>query len=465
MSFEEKLQAFARARSQEKKTDIERLLAEHAGKLQRASSLNPAPKPSSPALSLEELLPNCTRLENDFGSVLKSECKVAVSGNATHPRGYSFSPTPTRPLPDIQQFSDVLEFLSGDPTVREIPLEKWLFLDTESTGIAGASGTYPIIIGLGFFQACDFASASAPLESNPEYEFVCEQFFMEDYPQEGALLEHVQQRIRQFEGIVTFNGKTFDIPLLRGRYIVNRQRANLDLPHLDLLQITRRLFRARIQKCDLGTVERLVLKITREHDISGHLVPRIYFDYLRGLWPERLAPVFDHNAQDIISMGALLLMMVECIGDAEHPGIAQPEDLAALGRLCLRRGKVEEAAEYFERASLHSRDAALTNSALLDLARVYRKLGRAEDAAELWQRHLDACAYSDSRAVTELLKVLEHDLRNFERALEIMDRTEEHLQTNRTRSGIWLDAQFTADLAKRRNRIERRLQKAKKATG
>lgn len=475
MAFSEKLDELARAKAEARKAEIERLLAQNAGKLLRASEIS-VPRKRSPGQppALLEALPGAQRLENSQGGLICTQTVlgVALEGEeAKHPRGYSFSPTPARPVPTGEQLSTKLEFLSNDEFIRGIPLERLAFLDLETTGLSGACGTYPFLIGLGYFRSrqtdgvCEQAGQEATAPQN--LEFVCEQFFMEDFSKEAAVLAHLKQRLEVFDGFVTYNGKTFDVPLLRGRCIMNRMRVDFERPHLDLLHVSRRLYRPRIGPCNLSCVEHHILELVREHDIDGSLVPRIYFDYLRDKWPERLVPVFDHNVQDVVSMGALLLLLLECTHDPAHPRLSDARDLAALGRLHSKRGSMELAVEFLERAALHSREIDLTNRTLRDLAGVYKKLGRVEQAVEVWQEECSRKGAANEGACIELLKLYEHRVHDFEAALELIAGVDKQLELAQemayyapsgrgSRPGA-PSRTFLKDLAARKARIERKL--------
>jgi uncharacterized protein len=454
MSLQERLNEIARQAQQDRRGDIERLLAENAGKLLRASDLQQREKQSSePALPLLDIFTGSTRITNERGTLLcvTSDVPVHAGGVPPHPRGYFFAPEPTRPLPDAAAFGKVIAFLGNDEALADIVLERLAFLDLETTGLSGSSGTYPFLIGLGYFRGDDTAR-----------EFVCEQYFMEDYSQEEAVLTHLLSRLEEFDGFVTFNGKTFDLPLLGGRLIMNRMRADLERPHLDLLHVARSLYRSRLGGCALGNIERHVLQLERSHDIEGHLVPRIYFDYLNGKWPERLVPVFDHNAQDVISMGSLLLLCIECAFDPAHPFLEHAHDVASLGRLHRKRGESGMAIELLERAAFMSRDRDLTNRTLLDLARMYLKDGRVADAAEIWQQECKRSGIRNCTPWLELAKILEHRTKDLAGALTLI---EDALAQARLTDELWMDeggmAGFVADFEKRRVRISARITRVK----
>lgn len=453
MNLKERLDALAREAREQRRADIERLLAQNAGKLLRASELQPPERPTEPARPLCELLPGAIRITNDHGTLLCVTNAVPVHARDAepHPRGYSFLPEPTRDLPTPKRSGEIVAFLGNDELLADIPIERLAFLDLETTGLSGASGTYPFLIGLGYFTGVDSADMC----------FVCEQYFMEDYTQEAASLAHLVARLGDFDGFVTFNGKTFDLPLLAGRFIMNRMRTDLERPHLDLLHVARSLYKSRLGGCALGNIERHVLRLERSHDIEGHLVPRIYFDYLNGRWPERLIPVFDHNAQDVISMGALLLLCLECAFDPDHPSLEHAHDMASLGRLHRKRGTSSMAIELLERAALMSRDRNLTNRTLVDLARMYLRDGRAADAADIWRQECARSGIGNPVPWIELAKILEHHLKQLD---ECMRLVEDALSQARIAEELWTGeggtVEFVADLEKRRARLTRRLERA-----
>jgi uncharacterized protein YprB with RNaseH-like and TPR domain len=165
-----------------------------------------------------------------------------------------------------------------------------LYLDTETTGLAGGTGTYAFLVGVGFFDGD---------------EFEVRQFFMRDLDEEPALLTVLEETFRKFDGFVTYNGAGFDLPLLETRFVLARRRFPGDVFHVDLLGPARRLWSARLADCRLGTVEQSVLRFIRDDDLPGALIPTVYFEYLRRKRPDELPRVFEHNRHDILSLAAL----------------------------------------------------------------------------------------------------------------------------------------------------------------
>src|SRR5262249_33194494 len=137
------------------------------------------------------------------------------------------------------------------------------FLDTETTGLSGGTGTYAFLVGIGTWRSSGF---------------LVEQFFMRNFDEEAAVICPLEERLSQVKVVVTFNGKCFDLPLLESRFVMHRRDWPLaDGIHLDLLHPSRRLWKLRLKDCSLANLEREVLGFEREEDIPGYLIPQVYF--------------------------------------------------------------------------------------------------------------------------------------------------------------------------------------------
>ncbi|HEV2448137.1 MAG TPA: ribonuclease H-like domain-containing protein, partial [Candidatus Sulfopaludibacter sp.] len=159
---------------------------------------------------------------------------------------------------------------------------KWAFLDTETTGLAGGTGTYAFLIGVGSIDAAGFR---------------LRQFFMRDYGEEASLLSRLAEYLAPFDVLVTYNGKAYDQPLLETRFRMARARHPFDrMEHLDLLFGARRLWKLRLESCRLVDLENRILGVEREGDLPGELIPYCYFEYLRTQRAFKLVPIFHHNA-------------------------------------------------------------------------------------------------------------------------------------------------------------------------
>ncbi len=213
-----------------------------------------------------------TTKTNQYGDYLSVRCWCAQ---------------PSRYSPD----SRALKLLSSEAPDQIADPDQWLFLDTETTGLAGGSGTYAFLVGIAWWEG-------GGLE--------IEQFFLREYSEERSMLFALRERIAEHPVVVTFNGKSFDWPLLETRYRMSR-KISVPTPraHLDFLHPARSLWRLRLGSVRLSELERHVLGWDRGADLLSGVIPQIYFDYLRGGLPERLVPVLNHNQMDLRGLAAL----------------------------------------------------------------------------------------------------------------------------------------------------------------
>ncbi|MCX7718282.1 MAG: ribonuclease H-like domain-containing protein [Candidatus Sumerlaeaceae bacterium] len=459
MGLREKLAALGE-RERARRAEIERLLAANPGVLRRASELSAAPETDHLRLSrapLHELLPSLKPVTAAGGGRLLASSAVVparpIEPPVAHPRGYCFAgETVVRTL-RLPVPGDAMAVLAGEDSIRGVALERLAFLDTETTGLMGNTGTYAFLVGLGYFRA-----------SGDGYDFVCEQYFMEDFCHEPAMLDHLGGRLREFDAFVSFNGRAYDLPLLQTRFIMNRMRVNLDRPHLDLLVPCRRMLRPRIGSCSLSNVEAAVLGVRRMHDIDGSLIPAIYLDYVRGGRADRLVPVLDHNAQDVISMGALLAHLAGLVSDPIHPGADDAWVCIGAAEMLRRCGRTDEARAWLERA-VGSADRQGASHARRALARLLRKSGDFAAEAAIWRAEIQCRGGHRAEAVVELAKVLEWRLGDLTGARDLVEQALRDLALTRQvalAGGRSLDSlplldRQEADLRRRLDRLNRRL--------
>jgi len=254
--------------------------------------------------------------------------------------------------------------------------EKWLFLDTETTGLAGGTGTYAFLIGLAWWDA-------GGLE--------VEQFFMRDFGEEHSLLQELSQRVTKRPVLVTFNGKSFDWPLLENRFAMTRCIAAPRLAaHLDLLHPARALWKLRLGSVRLVELERHVLDAPRmgwhrENDVSSALIPQFYFDYLRGGPVEPLAGVVRHNQMDLRGLAALFCKINEMLSEAPHAtNEIESLDLFGLSRFLQRRGEEDRAHSACAQALAIGLPEEIRPKARRELALMAKRRGEHARAAEIW---------------------------------------------------------------------------------
>ena len=255
---------------------------------------------------------------------------------------------------------------------------------------------------------------------------------MRDYHEERAMLVGLRESLANTEVLVTFNGKAFDIPLLQSRFVLARQRWPLaGAAHLDLLHPARRIWKLRLGGCSLATLESQILGIEREDDIPGHLIPQVYFRYVRTRNPQGLGSILSHNRHDIETLARLTLRMGEIFSGRASEELA-PVDLFSAGRYAHALGERELATRWNEAALLrglpgdHEVDAKKAKAARL------KEQKRYSEAAELW-RELSERSEEFLEDVHEELAIYhEHRKGDLEEALRLSERALALLQDRAT---------------------------------
>lgn len=290
--------------------------------------------------------------------------------------------------------------------------EKWLFLDTETTGLAGGTGTYAFLVGLAWWD-------SSGLQ--------VEQLFLRDLHEEYSLLEELASRLAQRPVLVTFNGKTFDWPLLENRFTMTRIiRAPQLAAHLDLLHPARALWKLRLGSVRLVELEQHVLDPTRlgwkrEDDVPSAMIPQYYFEYLRGGCGQPLAGVVRHNQMDLRGLAALFGKINSLLTSTEDAfGETDSLDLFGLSKFLRRKGEDELA----QAACSYARDAGLPKEfrpqATRELALMAKRRGDRQRAASLLHE-LVANPEETVFACEQLAMYYERQALDLPRALEFAD--------------------------------------------
>ena len=290
----------------------------------------------------------------------------------------------------------LLENLFGCAFPEAVEPEDILFLDTETTGLSGGVGTVAFQIGVGYFTHNGFA---------------VEQFLMHDYPEETEMLNALNALMKRFPIICTFNGRTFDVPLLKSRFLMNRiPSPNIPEVHADVLHPARRLWKLRLKRCSLGHLEEELLHVVREDDLPGALVPQTYFQYLKDGDFAPIQRILEHNKQDIVSLAQLFYFMCQqaaCPDQIEHG-----EDLVSLAKAMEKRGEKETAIKCYRMSAASS----MRPQAFQALARIEKSSGHTETAVKLYQTMLRQ-GDDPVFACEALAKLYEHQLRDIQGAL------------------------------------------------
>jgi uncharacterized protein YprB with RNaseH-like and TPR domain len=345
-----------------------------ADKFSRLAALKPArPMPARPATI------RTPGEEDTLGRLLGAGIATNYYGEHLAIRNWFSTPEFTGPssktLDLLSRTRD--ESLSRKTRAALEDPDQWLFLDTETTGLAGGTGTYAFLIGLAWWDGGGLQ---------------VEQFFMRDFGEEHSLLQELSQRVAARPVLVTFNGKSFDWPLLENRFTMTRSIAAPKLTaHLDLLHPARALWKLRLGSVRLVELERRVLDAPRlgwhrENDVASALIPQFYFDYLRGGPAEPLAGVVRHNQMDLRGLAALFGKINQLLSEAPSTASEiESLDLFGLSRFLQRRGESDRAQSACAQALEAGLPAEFESKAQRELALMARQHGEHVRAAEIWQ--------------------------------------------------------------------------------
>jgi len=383
--------------------------------------------------------------------------------------------TPEMCSPDARSLALLLPCSASSEelaTAATDPLQ-WLFLDTETTGLTGGTGTYPFMVGIAWWDAGGLQ---------------VEQFFMRDLNEEHSLLLELSARMKERSVLVTFNGKSFDWPLVETRYRMTRSiSACAPKLHLDLLHPARHLWRLRFGSVRLKDLERHVLSRnghaldwSRHDDIDSSLIPQMYFDYLRGGPAEPIAGIFRHNQMDLRGLAALAGRILELLDSGNGSGDAalgemwsDPIEVLGLSRMLRRRGESARARELYETALRGGLPGSIERLAQRELAQLAKRQFDYARAVSLWNALREPAAGSgreestilpeDARkavgssmeAAEQLAIHHEHRAKQPRRALELIRAALAELQAAR-RAGI-ISREYDSSVRERFNRRLERL--------
>jgi uncharacterized protein len=335
----------------------------------------------------------------------------------------------------LEDMADDLFEAISENTVPAAPCTRWAFLDTETTGLAGGSGTYAFLIGVGRITREGFR---------------VRQFFMRELCEEASLLHGLGEHLANFDVLVTYNGRTYDQPLLETRYRMARTRPPFArLQHVDLLAGARRLWKLRFDSCRLVELENQIFGLEREGDLPGEMIPYVYFDFLRTKEAFRVAPILHHNANDILTLACLTAIVPLAFRDPAAAPLLHAAEMVGLARWLQRAERFDAALALFRRALGKGLRDELLFRTLWDVACVERKLGNDSGAVQVYTELAMSRNPFRVAALEELAKHYEHRERNAAIALEWTLTALQHEET--------------PGLHRRRERLERRLAKKPKS--
>ncbi len=381
--------------------DLRRRLRE-LGVVQGVRELRGRQKPRSCAI--EDLVPG------EFLTTSRGQCFVAQE---TYPLDHRHGDLPLEAF--LRLSGELVARVIEEERFSDVDLERVCFLDTETTGLSGGTGTMAFVVGLGFYA---------------EGSFRLRQYFLRDPGDEPAMVEGLDECLPGFEALVSFNGRSFDVPIIENRFILARRVPPLrSMPHFDLLHPARRLWRYALASCALTSLERQVLGVRRQQaDVPSGLIPFLYRDYLRTGDARDMERVLYHNKIDILSMVTLAVRLCRSVtepwerqeGDGARELVAG--EIYALGRWYGQEDRAGEAVRAYRRALRRDSEVggALRRRTLRALAYVLKRDGRRGDAFAYWQQlALEAPGDGDRvLACVELAKHFEWHVEDLRRAAD-----------------------------------------------
>lgn len=337
----------------------------------------------------------------------------------------------------IEAGADVLAALGG-ADCEGLQAGRLLYLDTETTGLSGGAGTIAFLVGTGFFG---------------QDTFTVRQYFMRDYDEEAAVLYELQQLFSAYQGFATFNGKAFDINLLQSRFVSNRFRPSFgDMPDLDLLYPSRRVWGLKLESCRLSSLEESILGEFRDDDIPGALIPSVYFKYLEERDASQIKRVIRHNELDVLSMVSLLARLSAMMRNplSETDGSFE---LLGMGRLFEANGNTDDMLECLE-ACTGSEHFSVRMQAVKRLSGVYKRDGRYDLALGHWKSIDAENPEFELFHLVELAKYYEHKVKDPSLAMQIVEKA----LRNCLNAGLSGSRQYH-ELKKRSDRLARKIKK------
>ena len=330
----------------------------------------------------------------------------------------------------------------NEPMITQCSLDEFCFLDTETSGLAGGTGTYAFLIGAGRFQGDQFHLA---------------QFFMRDPSEESAQLQALETFLSSSKILVTFNGRAFDVPLLNTRYILHGWQSPVKgMIQIDLLHLARKLWRNHLPSRSLGNLEVEILGVHRSsEEVPGWMIPQLYFDYLRSGDARPMKNVFYHNTIDVLSMAALLNRIADLITNPLQIENIHKNELSALGKMYEDLGKFDVAVQLYQ-FSLKVPEWDENDWYTLErLSYLHKKLENFHQAMELWEK---AAQHGYIYAHVELAKYFEHRLLDYENAIDWTNRAIQ--QVNSTQDQLIDRVTWSGELEHRLERLIRKQERS-----
>jgi len=335
---------------------------------------------------------------------------------------------------------DILSYLSNDAAFESLDLSTALFIDLETTGLSGGAGVLPFLVGLGYYR---------------DDRFYVAQFFLGEPAEEERMIHELGLFFSQmnFQSVVSFNGKGFDLPLLETRFILHREPFLLsELPHLDFLFSARSLWKHKHESCRLYNLAREVVEADRSEDIPSAEIPGRYFQYLQTGNFDLIEPILYHNQEDILSLLGVVVVGALIFSEGKEKELADAMDFFGAGKVMEKVGEVERSVHFFKRAldgELSDEVSLLTKK---KLSYFFKRNQEWKKAVLLWKdiASSDVETMNQLFSFRELAMYLEHKKKKFEEARHV---TEEGIA-----SSIGLSSYYEEDFKHRLERLKRKIQ-------
>jgi uncharacterized protein YprB with RNaseH-like and TPR domain len=347
----------------------------------------------------------------------------------------------------LQIGGDILACLSKDDTFRDLDLSTALFIDLETTGLSGGTGTIPFNVGMGYYKDDKFWVA---------------QYFLGDIAEEERMIQEMAQFFTEmnFQSLVTYNGKNFDIPLLETRFILHRQPFPLsDLPHLDFMYPARNLWKHKYDNCRLSYLAREVVRTGRTEDIPSAEVPWRYFQYLQTGNYDLIEPILYHNQEDILSLLGVVIAGASIFLEEGEECLPDAMDFFGAGNIMEKIGDTEKSVQFLQRALDGDLSDDVTTLAKMKLSYLFKRNEEWDKAVAIWREitSLEDITAGHLFSFRELAMYLEHKEKNYEEAIKI---AEEGYVLSRGSSPY-----YERDFEHRRARLKEKIKKQSAETG
>jgi uncharacterized protein len=303
-----------------------------------------------------------------------------------------------------------LPLLTKGDFTAPINVKKLLFFDLETTGLAGGTGTYPFLIGIAFFE-------------NDRFKVV--QYFLPEYDRDIYAYLDIKKNTKGKTILASFNGKSYDYPLLKNRFILNRfDDMFKDFRHIDLLHLSRRIWKNSLDSCSLGNIEQKIFKFSRLNDIEGYLIPNTYFSYLQNGNINDISNIIFHNEQDLVSLARLIIFLSQLENETKQKKISNSEIIALLDN-AVKLKSLSKAKFYYDIVKM--RNITKCEKSLFDYSLLLKKHSKWEEALEIWEILIDNNVFILS-ALEELSKFYEHRKKDYLKAQKMTLRALKYIE-------------------------------------